>query len=210
MLTLFLLPFAAYFSAAEVENSPAELTTSPSRAQIWREGIGKGFAQGARSFELQIFRAIGMTDTGSNHEHDLTVAQGRFGFILAEVMEPSYWFGGNLEGTVAFFTGMQDEPEGAYIFGANPGLRYHFRTRTSIIPYLGGSFGVAITDIGTPDATGKLQFNQQACAGARFFIDPSHAVSIEYAYWHISNGGIREPNDGVNAHIVSVGFAWLF
>ena len=60
------------------------------------------------------------------------------------------------------------------------------------------------------DATGKFQFNQQAGVGARYFFDPQTALVFDYAYWHVSNAGIKEPNDGVNAHVFSLGIAWIF
>ena len=101
-------------------------------------------------------------------------------------------------------------PEAAYLVGASAGLRYHFRTGTKFVPFIGGSFGIAVTDIGDPDASGKFQFHEQVGTGLHYLISNQYAVSCEYAYWHISNGGIREPNAGVNNHTVSIGFAWLF
>jgi hypothetical protein len=35
-------------------------------------------------------------------------------------------------------------------------------------------------------------------------------VTFEYNLWHISNGGVKEPNNGVNAHVFSLGFSYMF
>ena len=210
MLTVSLLSLiAGLFGGGEPLQEPTEhgLTREWSP---WRGEIGEGFAKNARTVEVKLSRAFGLTDTGSDFTHNLWLAQVQGGVMVAEVMEPDFWFGGNLEGTGQLMGGGQDRPEGAYLFGLNGGLRYHFRTGGPLVPFLGGSFGLALTDIGNPDASSKFQFNQQAAAGAHYFVDRRHAISLEYAYWHVSNGGIRQPNAGVNAHVVSVGLAWLF
>ena len=171
---------------------------------------GEGYHKNDTSFELKASRAFGTKATGSNFSHDLWLAQVQGGVVLADVLEPEYWFGGNIEAIGQLLMGGQDNPEGAYFFGLNGGLRYHFRTGTRFAPFIGGSIGVSMTDIETPDANGKFQFNEQIGAGTRYWLSGRHGITFEYNYWHVSNGGIRMPNDGVNAHIFSIGFAWLF
>jgi predicted porin len=106
--------------------------------------------------------------------------------------------------------GGQDDPHAAYLVALNAGLRYHFRTGTRFVPFIGGTVGIALSDIDDADATGKFQFNQQVGGGVRYFFDKSTAVTLDYAIWHVSNAGLAEPNDGVNAHIFSLGLTWLF
>ena len=125
-------------------------------------------------------------------------------------MEPNYWFGGNLEGLGKVTAAVQDRPHNAYLFALNGGLRYHFRTGTPVVPYVGGAVGFGITDIADADASGKFQFNQQMGGGVRYFFDAATAVVLDYSYWHVSNAGIKEPNDGVNCHNFTIGLAWLF
>jgi hypothetical protein len=206
MLTM--LPLLFTLGSAEPNGAPA--LEVPLRSSASPPEMGKGFLKNDTSLEVKISRAFGTTDTGSNFSHDLWLTQVQGGWILADVMEPDYWFGGNLEALGLIIIGAQDNPDGAYFFGLNGGLRYYFRTGTAFAPFVGGSIGIGVTDIETPDSSGKFQFNQQIGLGTRYLLSPSHAITIAYDYWHISNGGIREPNDGVNAHIFSLGFAWLF
>jgi hypothetical protein len=206
MLTL--LPLLIFLSDADPPHkSPLEVPLHTSEAP--RE-IGRGYLKNDTSLEVKVSRAFGTTASGSNFSHDFWLTQFQGGLMLADVMEPEYWFGGNLEATCLGIIGAQDNPDGAYFLGANGGLRYHFRTGTAFAPYLWGNIGVAVTDIETPDSSGKFQFNEQIGIGTRYFLSPRHALTFEYGYWHISNGGIREPNDGVNSHIFTVGFAWIF
>jgi hypothetical protein len=206
MLTLLSLLLAL----GGVEPSSSALLEAPVLSSEKPPELGHGYRKNLASIEVMVSRAFGTKATGSNFSHDLWLAQIQGGFMLAEVMEPHYWFGGNVEMIGKLLLGGQDNPEGAYFCGVNGGLRYHFRTGTAFAPFLGGSIGVAVTDIGTPDATGKFQFNEQIGVGTRYLLSQHHALTIEYDYWHVSNGDIREPNDGVNAHVVSLGFAWLF
>jgi hypothetical protein len=206
MTGLPLVTFAA-LSLLTQANLPA-LDSAPEN--IWETEIGDGFKKNAKSFEIKASRAFGTTDSGSTVAHDLWLAQLQFGIMLADVMEPDHWFGGNLEAVGILMAGGQERPHAAYFTGANAGLRYHFRTGTPLVPFLGGSIGMGITDIDDADATGKFQFNEELRAGLRYFLDESKAVTFEYGLWHISNGGFREPNNGVNAHVFSLGFGWMF
>jgi hypothetical protein len=142
--------------------------------------------------------------------HDLWLTQIQGGWMLTDVIEPDYWFGGNIEGVGQLLVGGADHPEGAYFLGLNAGLRYHFRTGTRIDPFIAGFFGLSMTDIGKPDLSGTFQFNESVGAGARYFVSEHHALALEYALWHVSNGGRRDPNFGVTAHVVSLGFGWMF
>lgn len=207
VLLFAMSPHPEQAESAAVSEKPAAMAEAHN---FWQGEIGHGLAKNTRSLEVKVSRAFGTTEMGSHTSHDLWLAQIQGGLILADVMEPGYWFGGNLEGIGQFIAGMQDNPRAAYLFALNGGLRYHFRTGTPFVPYLGGSIGVGLSDIDDADATGKFQFNQQVGGGIRYFLDRSTAITLDYSLWHISNGGIREPNDGVNAHIFSLGVAWLF
>jgi hypothetical protein len=168
------------------------------------------FRKLAPSVEVKLARAFGTTETGSVQAHDLWLTAIQGGVMLTDVLCKNRWFGGNVEAIGLLMAGGQDSPEAAYFVGLNGGLGYHFHTGTFLDPFIRGSVGIAGTDAGEPDLGGKFQFNEQIGAGARFLLNEHHAITIEYAYWHVSNGGIREPNSGINAHLVSIGFAWLF
>jgi hypothetical protein len=206
------LPLALLLAAQDIapaENKPQQAILE-SAEQIWAGDIGDGFVKNSHSIEVKLSRAFGTTQGGSNVAHDLWLAQIQAGLMLADVIEPDYWFGGNLEGIAQLMAGGQEKPHASYLVALNPGLRYHFRTGTRFVPFVGGSFGVALSDIDDADATGKFQFNQQIGGGMRYFFDTDKAVTFDYAFWHVSNAGIREPNDGVNTHVFSLGVAWLF
>jgi hypothetical protein len=189
------------------ENAPS---SSPDPEMIVDFKIGEGFRKHSFSIEAKLTRALGTTENGSQVSHNFWLTQIQGGMMLTGLLAPAHWWAGNLEVLGQLLVGVQDRPEDGYFAGLNGGLRYHFRTGTLVDPFIGGSVGVAATDVGEPDLGGIFQFNEQVGAGARFFLSSHHAITLEYAFWHVSNGSIQEPNHGVNAHLVSLGFAWLF
>jgi hypothetical protein len=191
----------------EPASSPTPQLSTGNAAET---SLGDGFRKHSSSLEVKLVRALGTTETGSVRSHNLWLTEIQGGLMLTDVVGGNHWWGGNVEGLVQFMIGGQDHPEAAAFTGLNGGLRYHVRTGTRFDPFVSGSIGVAATDVGPPDLGGTFQFNQQIGAGARYLLSKRHAVTMAYAYWHVSNGGIREPNDGINAHLLSIGFAWLF
>jgi hypothetical protein len=204
------LPLLTFAAVTLLTHADAVGAVSYEPETMWETEVGHGFKKNAKTVEIKASRAFGTTATGSSVPHDLWLAQLQFGIMLADVMEPEYWFGGNLEAIGLLMAGGQERPHPAYFTGANGGLRYHFRTGTPVVPFLAASIGVGITDIDDADATGKFQFNEEIGAGVRYFFDRSNAVTLEYSLWHISNGGFQQPNNGVNAHVLSVGYSRMF
>ena len=170
----------------------------------------RGFRKGIRTVEAKVGRVFGTTQGGSDVAHDLWVTQLQFGLMLSDVLVPDQWFAGNFEGTSHLLLAAQDNPDSGFLTGLDLGLRYHFLTRTRFVPFLAGSIGVGVTDIGAPDLSGKFQFNEQIGVGMRYFVNRTSALGIEYSLFHVSNGGIRHPNGGITAHVVSLGLSYLF
>jgi hypothetical protein len=205
---MMIIPTALLLLSEAISAGPPG--ASPEPQPVFDTTVGEGFRKHAHSIEVKVTRAFGTTQTGSVQAHHLWLTQIQGGWMLTDVLARDHWWGGNLEAVGQLIIGGQDRPDDAYFLGLNGGLRYHFRTGTAVDPFIAGSIGIAGTDIGEPDLGGKFQFDQQIGVGLRYLFSAHHAITLEYDYWHVSNGGIREPNDGVNAHLVSIGFAWLF
>ena len=194
--------------AQDTENP--ENTAPRLEESIWRADIGGGFAKYAKAAEVKLSRGFGTHGLGSAVRHDLWLTQIQGGLMLTEPLAAGHWYSGNLEGIGLLAAAGQENPEAAYFTGLNLGLRYHFNTRTRIVPFVGGSAGIGLTDIDRPDLSGRFQFNEQFGAGARYFFTRSHALVLDYALLHVSNAGIERPNRGVNAHLLSLGVSWMF
>lgn len=53
----------------------------------------------------------------------------------------------------------------------------------------------------------QFNFTPQVGVGLRYRIGERSALSLEYRFAHISDGGITERNGGINSHLVLIGFS---
>ena len=102
------------------------------------------------------------------------------------------------------------QPAESYNVGAMPRLRYVFGSRALVRPYLeGGGGGIWGTLAGTPEQATNVNFLLMAGAGVTWFFSPHMAVSVGYRFYHISNGGLGDPNSGLNYNYPFVGLSYL-
>ena len=195
------------FGPEEGSAESVEIIPDPA---LWQDEPGSGFQKGARTAEIKLGRIFGTTKGGSEVAHDLWFTHLQIGLMLSDVLAPERWFAGNVEGTGHLLLARQENPESGYLTGLDAGLRYHLLTRTRLVPFLAGSIGVGVTDVGAPDLSGKFQFNEQIGVGARYFLKRTSALGLEYSVLHVSNGGIRHPNGAITAHVISLGYSYLF
>ena len=102
------------------------------------------------------------------------------------------------------------EPAESYNVGAMPRLRYVFRSRAVVRPYLeGGGGGIWGALAGTPEQASDVNFLLMAGLGISWFLSPHTTVSAGYRLYHISNGGLANPNSGLNYNYPFTGLSYL-
>ena len=99
-----------------------------------------------------------------------------------------------------------DEPAmfGLY-FNASWTFTAHHRYR----PYLLVGGGPLYTRAEIPGTSSKLKGSYQAGLGLNINLD-SASMNLEYRFHHVSNGGIKDPNDPLNSGKLLVGFQLPF
>jgi opacity protein-like surface antigen len=100
---------------------------------------------------------------------------------------------------------------GGHLWGNSLFFRFDGKGRTNFVPFLDLGAGVMHTTLATrvPEVSGRLQFMPQAGVGLQYFFNPQRALVFEYRYFHMSNAGIEQPNDGFNGSMLTIGFRWL-
>lgn len=100
---------------------------------------------------------------------------------------------------------------GGDLWGDSLFFRFDGKGRRNLMPFLDLGAGMMHTTLNTrvPEVSGRLQFMPQAGFGLQYFFSPQRALVFEYRYFHMSNAGIQEPNDGFNGSMLTIGFRWL-
>lgn len=122
----------------------------------------------------------------------------------------SDWYRGQIGIGAELPTFRTDEPVTAYGVGVTPKLVYTFTALNRLRPYLEGGGGPLWTDLGgrVPEQPGQFNFLVWGGAGCSWFLTPQWAVQAGYRFVHISNGGTRQPNSGLNFGMPFVGLSF--
>jgi opacity protein-like surface antigen len=121
----------------------------------------------------------------------------------------SWWKGAlevGLEGWLQYYT----EPAGATAVGLKAAARYHFVGLGRLVPYVEVLAGLGGTSLNVKEIDSNFTFVTEAGAGLAYMVADRIAISAGYRFYHGSNGGIEQPNLGINAHeaVAGVSFFW--
>lgn len=93
-------------------------------------------------------------------------------------------------------------------FWATTSYRRYFIVRGSTAVGFDFNFGLIqmrkpVSELGT-----RTNFTEQIGFVFQHGVGPSSAITLEYKFSHISNAGIKLPNVGINASMISLGYSW--
>ncbi len=180
-------------------------------AGIWADDVvGGGFRRGLQQSGFALGAGFSLHNIGDRISHNLVLSRIYYGWMLGDVAGRDHWFRGNWEIVQELFGGAQFYRATRYAVGETTILRYNFATGTRWIPFFDVGAGILGTDIGRPDLGSTFEFNEQFGPGVNFFWRKNRALTFQYRYTHISNAGIREPNQGVNEQMIYAGLTWYF
>jgi len=159
----------------------------------WNAGfsLGAGFGPAIFGSQSQHHLAAGFLHVGRRLESDKS-------FLRRLELGGEVWGGG------------QYDPEAAYVTGLTPMARYHFQPGSRLSPFVDLGLGFVLTDIGLPDLSTTYQFSPQAGTGVHWTLSKHLALTLQARYIHISNAGLEQPNDGVNAFVFTGGLTRFF
>ena len=102
------------------------------------------------------------------------------------------------------------EPLTGYGVGITPERQYTFVGLGRLRPYIEGGGGPIWTDLGGhgPEQPGKFNFAVWDGAGGAWLLIPQWGLNVGYRFVHISNGGTRTPNSGLNFGIPFSGLSY--
>lgn len=122
----------------------------------------------------------------------------------------SGWYQGQLSlGAELVFLRTSD-PMGTTNLAFTPRMAYAFTALKRFHPYLEGSGGPMWAELGgrIPEQPSEFNFLVMAGGGVAWFLGPNWSINLGGRFYHMSNGGTRSTNRGVNFGFPYLGFSW--
>jgi hypothetical protein len=176
------------------------------------ESYSERFAKGSTSFGVQ---------GGFGYTIDLPPGRDRadisflflfpnFQYNLTGMIGSDSWYEGALYWHNELGVALDLNHDNEYLAGFSPlMLEYKFLdSKRGWAPNVLLGAGFAYTnwkDIASHELGSEFEFLLHAGTGLEFFLDRG-SVSLNYRFFHVSNAGIKRPNIGLNAHVLSLGF----
>lgn len=99
------------------------------------------------------------------------------------------------------------EPAGDYEAGIGIGLQYAYPIFRNLFFYATLSTGPHAISVRTEQQARGFVFDSEAGGGFYVHLGRGSALNIGYRVRHLSNGGARVPNTGINNHLLVVGYS---
>jgi len=149
-------------------------------------------------------------DASSNASVDLYRVGAQWGWNKRWLETSGWHVGGywDLQGGYWDNSSNNKTNSGLWELAFTPVFRVQQNQPSAVSPYIELGVGAhllsetsvsAQRDFGT-----AFQFGSHAGVGARF--GPKNAFDLSYRFQHISNASIKEPNDGINFHVLRLGY----
>lgn len=183
---------------------------APTRADAF-EDLDELFGRGRLNSGLSVGYGHGF-ERASDPQDDvrLLAVIPRTGIGLTDPIGGEAWYRGSLDLAI--------EPQilgnfrrgGGFAGGLALLLRYHLLSEKlggkRLIPFVGGGGGVIGVDFDGRNQDDGFNFILQAGVGAHWMLTPSLALTFDGRWHHISNAGLRSPNEGIDDLLLLTGF----
>jgi len=180
-------------TACAVDDKPAPVTTKETFFSELGFYTGMGYGEVVEGPYIPIYFIVHM---GMDMKRWFPSLQGHRG-ILSLFFEPQFAF--------AYFN-----KENGVEFGVGVGLKYAYPIGDLYSVYILGSVGPHFMTLESQDQINGFIFNDTIGLGMNYMIAPGTAFDVQLRLRHLSNGGIKEPNYGIENLIGLVGFTLYF
>lgn len=160
---------------------------------------GKG-----KNSEVGVYLGVGTTSTSEGNYHPILFAlhmafdiihhgrHGTFFLVFEPQVNPVFSPHRDIEG------------------GLGLGFKYAYRFHERFAPYFMGIFGPHYITFRCADQENGFLFSSTLEAGFAIHLNENSLVHVGYRLRHLSNGGFKTPNGGLNTQFLTVGYAFTF
>lgn len=157
------------------------------------------FERGDREYSV-------LLGSGANHRIP-SATESRFKFDAVKLRYGAFT-SPRTQLALEFTTGIQKEDPNNRATWATTNYRRYFMVRGSTAVGYDISFGLLRLSHGVPELGTRINFTEQMGIVLQQGTGENSAWTLEYKFSHISNAGVRLPNIGINASIISLGYSW--
>jgi hypothetical protein len=184
------------------------LVPGASRAQ----GAGGGVEAGASAWGLSVGHGLGTGLFGSSgrdvEDVDFVGLTPSYRRALSGPVAAETWLRGNVDLLVEAQLFVAYQPKGGFLGGVDAALRYNFRACGRLVPFVEIGIGVALLELDLDSQQDGLSFTPQGGVGLAWPLAPGRTLELGWRLYHLSNAGIHDDNDGINASLLTLGFTW--
>ncbi len=123
----------------------------------------------------------------------------------------SGWYAGQLRLGVELVALRTHEPVHSGSIGVTPKMTYALTSLGPWRPFVEGGGGPLWSELGgrVPEQPAAFNFVVMGGGGLSYFLTSQLALNLGGRFYHISNGGTRSTNRGLNFGFPYVGFSWF-
>jgi len=133
-----------------------------------------------------------------------------FGVGISDVFAEDSWYRGNFDLILQAEVIGNFQPVGGYSLGAAFLFRYNFLVSKKFVPYVELGVGFGYLDFNLQDQVDGFVFSPQGSLGAHYFITDEFAINAAWKVHHMSNSGLEQPNNSINANVFLLGVSYFF
>jgi len=162
-----------------------------------QSGYGSGFE----------FNFVGSGD-GSGVQYFATFPGSGVG--ISDVFAQGSWYQGNFDFIWQGEFTYNFQPAGGYSLGTGFMFRYNFLASKKFVPYVELGLGFGYLNYNLADQVDGFVFSPQGSLGAHYFITDQWAINGSWRVHHMSNSGLEQPNNSINANVFLIGVSYFF
>ena len=127
------------------------------------------------------------------------------GWTVGDFSGANGWYRGQFDGLLEFQYLHNFHNTNGNFYGGGLGLRYRFTAPSWVTPYAQIDLGVGGLDYNLRDQSDGFSLTAGAALGARWPIGDRFGITTSARWSHISNAGLRRPNNGIDHFLGMVG-----
>lgn len=132
-----------------------------------------------------------------------------FGIGVSNLLGRDSWYQGNFDIVIEGEFIRNFKPSGGYSAGAATLARYNFRSLRIVTPYIEAGGGIGYLDFNLRNQSDGVTFYPQVGAGFRLSMSERVTLNLGYRLHHMSNAGIHDRNNSINANLFLFGFSYF-